>query len=265
MKRSTVLGLGLVLALGAPAVAAPAPGIPASSPQLEKVRNELLALRFKSAEGLALAAARKDADDYDTLFTLGRTLNIMGEYAEAMEAYQKCARLRPDDFRPQMMIAHIHLMLDRYDKARELCEELEGHPGFKTAPPWFRSELYTTKGGALGLKSKREGVWAMIRYGLGVRKELERAVELDPDNQRAHYALGRYFLEAPGAVGGDPVKGTRMLEKAARMDLGDFVIRGYWVRGLQKTDPDKAKDEAARFLKDFEALAESRKEFPDVK
>lgn len=263
MKRTT-LTLLLALAAASPAYASAVPEFPVATPQLEKAKAEMLALRFGGAHAAAEQQLKRTPEDFDAQMAMGRVQDAMGDYDEALDSYKKCVRLKGGDFRAQIMVAHAQLMLDHYDRARELCEELESHPGFKTAPAWYRSELYTTKGGALGIKSQREGVWAMLRYGLGVRHEFERSLELDPDNPRGLYALGRYFLEAPGPVGGDAEKGTALLTKATRDDPSDFVIRGYYVRGLLKTAPAQAKEEAGRFFKDFGELAEARKEFPDV-
>ncbi|HEY9897949.1 MAG TPA: tetratricopeptide repeat protein [Pantanalinema sp.] len=204
------------------------------------------------------------ASDFDGLMTKGRQMDKRGEYEEALSYYKKCLALKENDFGAQVMVAHALLMLERYNEAMDLCEKLEKHPDAKDASAWYRSELYVVQGGAQGLKSKREGLMAMLKYGLGVRKQLEKGVELDPENPRARYALGRYFLEAPGMVGGDAKKGTEMLAKAVKMDSEDWVIRGTYVRGLFQTGSATAKEEGERFMKDFADIPASQKAFPDV-
>ncbi|MBO9540527.1 tetratricopeptide repeat protein [bacterium] len=204
------------------------------------------------------------ASDFDAMMAKGRQHDARGEYEDALSYYKKSLAIKENDFAAQVMIAHALLMLERYNEAMDLCEKLEKHPGAKDASAYYRSEVYVVLGGAQGLKSKREGMMAMMKYGLGVRKQLEKGVEIDPDNARARYALGRYFLEAPGMVGGDAKKGTEMLAKAVKMDSDDWVIRGNYVRGLFQINSPSAKEEGERFVKDFASIPASQKTFADV-
>lgn len=269
MQKLLIGALGLSL-MGLPAIAAPlAAGtyMVASAPGSAAVVAKARSLREAGNYGAALAlledALKKAPTDAAVLFETGFVYDRRGEYVEALD-YIKRAVAADDSYEHQIMLAHSLLMVDKYDQAMDLCDKLESHPGRKASDAWSRSELYVVRGGAQGLKSKREGFMAMLRYGLGVRKEFEKGLEVDPTNPRAHYTLGRYFLEAPGAVGGDPKKGTVMLGKAAKMDETDFVVRGWYVRGLfQANDPD-AKEQGARYVRDFSDIAASKKIFADV-
>lgn len=260
-RLTSALALCLTLS-AAPAFAAP--GSAGAERYVIQAKAERQAGKFDSAVASMEQALKVAPNDFDVLMAMGRLRDIRGEYEEALDFYQKCQKLRADDFGTEVMIAHAYLMLDKYDRARELCEKLENHPGRKEASSWYRSELYTTLSGALGFKSKREGIWAMLQYGLRVRGEIEKAVDLDPENPRAQYGLGRYFLEAPGPVGGDPKRGTTLLAKATKMDDEDFVIRGWYVRALFQTSNPEAKSEAERFAKDFSELPYARKSFADL-
>lgn len=268
MQKLLIGALGLTL-LGAPAVAAPISGgtfMVAAAPSagvVTKARAQREAGNYGAAQATLEDALKKAPDDASLLYELGYVYDRRGEYDEAL-GFIKKAVAAEDSFENQIMLAHSLLMVDKYDQAMDLCDKLENHPGRKSADAWSRSEIYVVRGGAQGLKSKREGLMAMLRYGLGVRKQFEKGVETDPENPRAHYTLGRYFLEAPGAVGGDPKKGTSILAKAAKMDTTDFVIRGWYVRGLIQTNDASAKDQAEGYVRDFSDLPSSKKQFADV-
>lgn len=260
------LALGL---LGVPAVAAPVSGTsfvvaaaPASS-QVAKAKSQRQNGNFAAAKATLEEALRKNPSDAAALYEMGFVYERQGEYEEGYDYFKKAVDA-DDSYENQIMLAHGLLMLEKYDQSMDLCDKLEKHPGFKGADDWSRSELYVIRGGAQALKAKREGFMAMIRYGLGVRKEFEKATQVDPENPRAWYVLGRYYLEAPGAVGGDPKKGTTLLTKAAKMDQTDWVIRGYQARGLFQTNDPSAKEEAERYVRDFADIRASKKQFADV-
>lgn len=267
MQKLLIGALGLTL-MGLPAVAAPVGGTfmvasAASQPVVAKARALRVAGNYGAALALLEDALKKSPGDADVLYETAFVYDRRGDYPEALDAVKKSVDTDPS-FENQILYAHALLMVGKYDQAMDLCNKLESHPGRKAADAWSRSELYVVRGGAQGLKSQREGVFAMIRYGLGVRREFEKGLEVDPGNPRAHYTLGRYFLEAPGAVGGDAKKGTAILAKAAKMDDTDFVIRGYYVRGLIQTSDPGAQEQAERYVRDFSDLASSRSQFPDV-
>ncbi|HEY9856763.1 MAG TPA: tetratricopeptide repeat protein [Stenomitos sp.] len=268
MQKLLIGALGLTL-MGLPAVAAPISGgtfMVAAAPStaiVAKAHAQRVAGNYGAALAILEDAQKKFPGDAAVLYEMAFTYDRRGDYDEALEAIKK-AVAADDSYENQILLAHSLLMVDKYDAAMDLCDKLESHPGRKSADAWSRSELYVVRGGAQGLKAKREGVFAMIRYGLGVRKEFEKGVDTDSDNPRAHYTLGRYFLEAPGAVGGDPKKGTTILAKAAKMDDMDFVIRGWYVRGLIQTNDADAKAQAERYVKDFSDLPASKKQFADV-
>lgn len=267
LTRALALCLTMAALPAMPAVAAPSFQIAAAASAdryLIQSKAERKAFKFNAALATLEQALRVAPNDFEARMALGKLNNLRGEHEKALEQFTKCLTLKEDDFAAQVMVARCYVLLENYDKSRELCEKLESHPDRKDAPAWYRSELYGTLGGSLGLKSKREGLLAMLQYGLRVRKEIEKAVEIDPENARAQYSLGRYFLEAPGAVGGDSKHGTSLLLKASKMDPEDYLIRGAYVRGLYQTNSPEAKEEAERFVKDFAELAQAREDFPDI-
>ena len=231
---------------------------------LRQSRFDSQAGHFDAALVPMLQAVKLASSDFDVQMALGKLRDARGEYAEGLKTYETCLALKPDDFDTQVMIAHSYMMLGEYDRARKLCETLEHHPGRQEAPAWYRSEVYTTLGGAEGFQAQHDGFWAMLKYGLRVRGELDKALKLDPENPRAQYGLGRYFLDAPGPIGGDASRGARLLAKAARMDEEDFVIRGWFVRSLFRTHQPTAQAEALRFVHDFAKLPTAQKMFPDL-
>lgn len=264
---SLILGVGLASS----AIAHPLPAartFQVASADAEHLiaqsKAERRSKHYRAAVATLERALEQFPGDYDVLMAMGRLKDYLGDYEEAVKYYKKCLAERANDFDAQVMLAHAYVMDDKYERARELCEKLNNHPGKASAGAWYRSELVNTLGAAEGLKAQREGVFAMIRYGLGVRHHFERAIEIDPENSRARFALSRYYLEAPGAVGGNPKRGTEMMAQAAKMDPEDWVIRGYYCRGLFSTSHPNAKEQAARFVEDFSGIAAAKEEYKDI-
>lgn len=255
--------------MGVPAVAAPVSGstymvaVAPASPLVAKAKSQRVNGNFAAAKATLEEALKKNPNDAAALYEMGFVYERQGEYDEGYDYFKK-AVAADDSYENQIMLAHALLMIEKYDQSMDLCDKLESHPGFKGADDWSRSELYVVRGGAQALKAKREGFMAMIRYGLGVRKEFEKATQVDPENSRAWYVLGRYYLEAPGAVGGDPKKAMTLLTKAAKLDSSDWIIRGYQVRGLYQTNDADAKDAAERYVREFSDIRASKKVFADV-
>lgn len=264
---ATLLGASLVASV--PCLAAPNQSpIRIASKGAErliaKAKAERKAERYTQATSTLEQAVSQYPDDYEAVKALGQLEDYLGDYEAAHSDYKKAATLRPEDFEAEVLMAHADVMAEHYDRAKSLCEQLEHHPGLKDAPAWYRSELHVSLGGALGLKAKREGIWAMLRYGMGVRKEMEKALAVDGDNARARYGLGRYFYEAPGAVGGNQGKGLEMLATASRMAPEDWVIRGDYVRDLIHSNRPEAKTELDRFARDFAEHPGAKRTYPDL-
>jgi tetratricopeptide (TPR) repeat protein len=78
---------------------------------------------------------------------------------------------------------------------------------------------------AYGMKAERGGLRA-IHYGGKFREECEIAVECDPMNVDAHFALLQFYISAPGFMGGGMDKARERAETIAGID----AYRGHLAR-----------------------------------
>lgn len=84
---------------------------------------------------------------------------------------------------------------DRADEAVRLAQRCtDAHPQASTC--------YLALGNALGAKAKTAHAVAAMRSAQKVRDAFARAVELDPRNSDARFALLDYYMHAPAIVGG---------------------------------------------------------------
>src|SRR3954467_7502749 len=99
------------------------------------------------------------------------------------------------DAEAQQFLCRVALQLERWDNAVAACERAVALDG-------RNSNHHLWYGRALGEKADR--VSFVRAYGLAkrVKAEFETATALDPRNPEALSALGEYYTEAPGIVGG---------------------------------------------------------------
>jgi len=121
-------------------------------------------------------------------------------------------------------------------------------------------------GGAQGLKANRGSLVDKLRFGPQVKGTLERALALAPGNANAQYAVGRYYLEAPAAVGGNPGKSVAYLEKAVTLDPNFFLAAAYMIRAYQATGkPARATQLLADYKRRFAGLPAPLHEAADLR
>ncbi|KAI6646664.1 hypothetical protein LOD99_12785 [Oopsacas minuta] len=61
------------------------------------------------------------------LFNLGQTYRKLGAYEQALQFYKRALHLKPDTPSTMSSIAHVHLLLEEYEKAIFLCESVLNH------------------------------------------------------------------------------------------------------------------------------------------
>jgi tetratricopeptide (TPR) repeat protein len=110
------------------------------------------------------------------------------------------ARLAHDPSDPDALIAKVDAIValdpdGRADEAVRLGEQcLAAHPQ--------SSGCYLARGNALGARARRAGPMAGMGYATRIRDDFLKAVELDPRNTDARFALLDYYMQAPRLVGG---------------------------------------------------------------
>src|SRR5262249_45920209 len=133
-------------------------------------------------------------------------------------------------------------------------DDLEG------AIPWLEkavaldpgsSEKHQYLGRCLGFLAARAGFLKQASLAPRIRREFERAVELDPDNVEARLDLLEFFVQAPGLMGGSYEKAQKQVAEIARRD----PMRGYRAVG-------RIADHEKQFGAALAEYAKAAREFP---
>jgi tetratricopeptide (TPR) repeat protein len=134
-------------------------------------------------------------------------------YAEAEHAAD--ARLAQDPADRDALIAKSEAILgrgqaSRIEEAVKLAEQcVAAHPR--------DSNCHLALGNALGAKASNAGVSAM-GYAHTIRDSFKQAVELDPHNLDARFALLQYYIQAPRVAGGGTGKAKALASETAAVN-----------------------------------------------
>lgn len=270
--HGALLGTLLVLSVsGAPALAAPVSTdgklsfqVAALEGPLAQVPAHLRQGRFAQAQKLVEQALAKDPESLDANLLMGQVLDHTGDFEGALKHFKRAADANPESLEAQVWLGAGLLAAEKYDQAIAVTEKAISKFEKTATDKELVARLWVNLAGSQGLKSKREGLMAMLRFGTGVKGHLEKALKIDV-NSRTQYALGRYLVEAPGAVGGDPKKGVPLIEQALKDEPYHPAIRANYIRGLAASGQKAAaKEEWTRFKADFGSFSGVMREAKDI-
>jgi tetratricopeptide (TPR) repeat protein len=131
-----------------------------------------------------------------------------GAYSSAIAALKNFLDRHPKDSGAHFWMGRCYYELRDYDNAVEQAVR-----AVDLAPD--NSLFHQWLGRAYGGKADREHSFSLARR---VKKELEKAVELDSSNASARRDLQRFYMEAPWIVGGSNAKALRMADAVAAID-----------------------------------------------
>jgi len=80
------------------------------------------------------------------------------------------------------------------------------------------SEYYHQIGLVYGLKAQNAGLFKKPGLAKSMKKNVERAIKLDPNNIAARFSLLNYLLQAPGFMGGGKDKAKQQAEEIKKID-----------------------------------------------
>jgi serine/threonine protein kinase len=84
---------------------------------------------YKAAKDTFQAFVDKYPTDYLAWYLLGSTLDFMDQKKEAISAFEKAAKLRPDSYGPPEHLAVLHLLLGQFDLAHAEIDKLRNLGG----------------------------------------------------------------------------------------------------------------------------------------
>jgi tetratricopeptide (TPR) repeat protein len=169
-----------------------------------------------------ILASRAEAQTPQQLLAAGRvdqalhTIDQQIRAAPSAEAYN--------------LLCRAHFELAAWDAGIPDCEKaIAMDPGNGLYHLWM--------GRIYGEKADHAGVFSAAGLAKKVRTELERAVELSPDNWEARTDLAEFYMEAPGIVGGGKDKALAQADQLAKIN----PAMAHWVKArLAEKNKDNA-------------------------
>ncbi|MFP4686577.1 MAG: tetratricopeptide repeat protein [bacterium] len=152
----------------------------------------------------------QEPEHYEAAYMIGYIHYSRGETEQARRSYQKLADMTSDDDRlvdVYQNIGNIYLLEEKYPEARvsyRQAIEISASPGlyynlglaYIYEEEWEKAAASLQKAAEdLGDDSRVRAALGFVFFQLGIyeqaQEELERAIELNPENTRAHYDLQR--------------------------------------------------------------------------
>jgi tetratricopeptide (TPR) repeat protein len=186
MRRSVIIAMMLLGTLGA--VRAAVPSAPATTPSNTPVVgvNELLSL---------------------------------GRVDDAIKALDLRLKNSPRDAQAFNLLSRSYFAMQKWDPAVEA-----GEKAVSIAPN--NSEYHMWLGRAYAEKADHSSFVTAAQLTKKIRREFERAVELDASNVYARSDLAEFYIEAPAFMGGGKSKARREAEAIAQQD----AATGHWLQ-----------------------------------
>lgn len=165
----------------------------------------------------------------------GRQLFNDGKFSEAKSIFESLLAKSSYHAEANYYVGSIYLRFERdVDKAVEYLEKaIDADPN--------NAQYHLILSSALGAKAMQSNVIKQALLAPRIKSELEKAVELDPNNPDARNGLLQFYVMAPGIMGGS--KDKAKLQAAALLKLNAY--RGYMGFAFiydQEDDPSNAEE-----------------------
>ncbi len=208
-----------------------------------RVSRDRVGALFAVLLGVAgpLFASGPTAEEGVRLFNAGRA-------ADARATLEAAARDDPKDARASSYLGRVLLAAGDTAGAVAWMEK-------SVALEEANAEYHLWLGRAYGSQAIRASVLKQPALARKVKKEFERASELDPDNLEARFALIEYSLQAPGILGGSLKKAEEEAREIRKRD-GFEGHRAFGRLDEHRKDFDEALREYDRAAAEFPGRAE---------
>ncbi|MBU1811152.1 MAG: tetratricopeptide repeat protein, partial [Candidatus Omnitrophica bacterium] len=137
-------------------------------------------------------AVELNPSDAEAHYNLGNAYSKLGRYSEAIKALEKAVELNPKYADAYYNLGYAYYELGRYPEAREILIKLE-----EVAPNYYdTSALLKLIDEAIGQKEKDKGDLPYLgEESQAILLGLEKAVESNPSDAKAHYKLGNAYYK----------------------------------------------------------------------
>ncbi|MCX6641672.1 MAG: tetratricopeptide repeat protein [bacterium] len=142
----------------------------------------------------------------------GKKLFEEKNYTAAKNLLESSLLANPGDYEAAFYLGRIAIINDDVEKSIGYLEKaVELHPNDTNYRLWL--------GNSYGAKAQSAGIFKQASLAGKVKKEFEKAVELDPDNLQARSGLMQYYLQAPGIMGGSDKKALQQAEEIKKRNM----------------------------------------------
>jgi tetratricopeptide (TPR) repeat protein len=174
--------------------------------------------------GLAGGAA---AADPEALADAGHFLRLKAQVEPLVKA-------DPTDARSTYWLAEAEGALGNLDAAVKLAEQA-------VALDPKNAKYHALLAASCGRLAQTSGLLKQLQNGRRAKKELDAALELDPNNEGALYGLALFYYAAPSMLGGDKQKAQAAAELLTKLN----PVRGYLTQAKlasERKDPAAEED-----------------------
>ncbi len=132
-----------------------------------------------------------------------------GRLEDARTALQPIITAEPGNIDARLYMGRTFYDMHDYDEAEEwFLKALELDDNYSDSHFWL--------GALYGRKAQKAGIFKRIGLAKKSRKGFQRAIELNPEHVRAREALVRFYVQAPGIVGGGMDKANAEAEETRK-------------------------------------------------
>ena len=147
-----------------------------------------------------------------------RDMLAAGRIDEAITVLNVRLSSAPADAESSNLLCRAYLTIEDWNRAESSCKRaIALDPGNSRYHRWM--------GHVYGEKADRANFLSAASLAGKTREELERAVQLSPNDMDAHADLAEFYFEAPGIVGG----GQEKARTQARIMSAKSPAREHWV------------------------------------
>src|SRR5437016_4823746 len=133
-----------------------------------------------------------------------------GRVDDAIASLQAQLKSSPNDAASYHYLCRAYFALADWDRAISACEK-------SVALASENSDYHLWLGRAYGEKADRVNPFSAASLAGKVRREFERAVQLDPKSVEARADLAEFYLDAPGIMGGGQDKSRAQADQLAQL------------------------------------------------
>ena len=169
-----------------------------------------------------------------------------GDYQTAIDEYQAAFELRDTNLSALTKLAQAKTYLAETlegGEAEQLYQEAAEHARAAVAADPELAQAHFELARALGRLAQFRGVLQSISLAGEVQDELERVLELEPENASALHALALWHLNVPWAVGGRSGEIRPLFERAIELEPEAIVHRVDFAEALLELDDAAAARE----------------------